>query len=235
MHCLRHWNWINQCSARAISDYTTVWCLATPCTMVCSGFTATRSLRNYSTAATNWTLLWFGLQVLTMVLSWSHEIQFGTHGFCSFSLPQHKPTLGPNRLSVLSCQRWKHITILRMVIIDIIVIIVIIVKISVLLRLLRLLSLWRLLWLFRLLTLLNLFRLVRINWFVSCIRAHPHKSDSVLNTDSEYPGKMPFVPVGDTGTIPHHLRHHFPGAPGDSRPGFGDGCRMWFVNSWALG
>ncbi len=33
--------------------------------------------------------------------------------------------------------------------------------------------------------------------------------------------------------IPHHLRIHFPGAPGDRRPGSGDGCRMWFVNSWA--
>ncbi len=47
-------------------------------------------------------------------------------------------------------------------------------------------------------------------------------------------GKLPVVLVGDTGTIPHHLRHHFLGAPGDSRPGSSDGCRMWFVNSWAL-
>ncbi len=69
-----------------------------------------------------------------MVLSWSHEIQFGTHGFSSFSLSQHEPTLGPNRLTVLSCRRWKHMTILRMDIIDIIVIIVIIVNICVLLR-----------------------------------------------------------------------------------------------------
>ena len=45
-------------------------------------------------------------------------------------------------------------------------------------------------------------------------------------------GKLPVVPVGDTGTIPSHL---FPGAPGDRRQGSGDGCRMWFVNSWALG
>ncbi len=29
-------------------------------------------------------------------------------------------------------------------------------------------------------------------------------------------GKLPVVPVGDTGTIPHHLRHHFPGARGDA-------------------
>ena len=48
-------------------------------------------------------------------------------------------------------------------------------------------------------------------------------------------GKLPVVPVGDTGTIPHRLRNHFSGAPGDRRPGSGDGCRMWFVNSWALG
>ncbi len=27
-------------------------------------------------------------------------------------------------------------------------------------------------------------------------------------------GKLPLVPVGDTGTIPHHLRNLFPGAPG---------------------
>jgi hypothetical protein len=51
---------------------------------------------------------------------------------CSFSLPQHKPTPGPNRLTVLSCRRWKHMTILRMVIMDIIVIIVIIAFIFVL-------------------------------------------------------------------------------------------------------
>ena len=48
-------------------------------------------------------------------------------------------------------------------------------------------------------------------------------------------GKLPLVPVGDTGTVPHRMRNTFPGAPGDRRPGAGDGCRMWFVNSWALG
>ena len=47
-------------------------------------------------------------------------------------------------------------------------------------------------------------------------------------------GKLPLVPVGDTGTIPHHLSNLFPGAPGDRRPGAGDGCRMRFVNSWAM-
>ena len=47
-------------------------------------------------------------------------------------------------------------------------------------------------------------------------------------------GKLPVVPVGDTGTIPHRLRNRFQG-PGDRREGSGDGCSMWFVNSWALG
>ncbi len=48
-------------------------------------------------------------------------------------------------------------------------------------------------------------------------------------------GKLPVVPVCDTGTIPHRLRNRFEGAPGDRRGGSGDGCRMWFVNSWAFG
>jgi hypothetical protein len=48
-------------------------------------------------------------------------------------------------------------------------------------------------------------------------------------------GKLPLVPVGDTAAIPHSVRNNFSGAPGDWMPGAGDGCRMWFVNSWALG
>jgi hypothetical protein len=48
-------------------------------------------------------------------------------------------------------------------------------------------------------------------------------------------GKLCLVPVGDTGTIPHRLRTAFPGAPGDRKRGSGDGCQIWFVNSWAMG
>jgi hypothetical protein len=48
-------------------------------------------------------------------------------------------------------------------------------------------------------------------------------------------GKLPLVPVGDTGTIPHSMHNAISGAPGDRRPGAGDGCWMWFVNSWAWG
>ncbi len=47
-------------------------------------------------------------------------------------------------------------------------------------------------------------------------------------------GKLPLAPLGDTGTIPHHLQNLFRGAPGDRKPSAGDGCRMWFVNSWAM-
>ncbi len=49
-------------------------------------------------------------------------------------------------------------------------------------------------------------------------------------------GKLPVVPVGDTGTIQYHLLNFFLGAPSDCRPVAGDGCqcRTWFVNSWAM-
>jgi hypothetical protein len=48
------------------------------------------------------------------------------------------------------------------------------------------------------------------------------------------PGKLPLVPLGDKGTFPRSMRNAFSGAPVDQRPGAGDGCRKWFVNSWAL-
>jgi hypothetical protein len=46
-------------------------------------------------------------------------------------------------------------------------------------------------------------------------------------------GKLPVVPVGNTGTITHHLCNVFSDAPYESKPGLGDGYRMWFANSWA--
>jgi hypothetical protein len=57
-------------------------------------------------------------------------------------------------------------------------------------------------------------------------------------------GRLPVVLAGDTGTIPHKYRaglrsgaHRFNHdlASADSAPGSGDGCPMYFVNSWALG
>ncbi len=43
-------------------------------------------------------------------------------------------------------------------------------------------------------------------------------------------GKLAVIPVSDGGT---YLRNFFPGAPGDRKPGAGNGCRRWFVHSWA--
>ena len=50
-------------------------------------------------------------------------------------------------------------------------------------------------------------------------------------------GKLPVVPVGDTGTIPYSMRQHaqdFVGAAFDTREGAGDGSRWWYLNTWAL-
>jgi hypothetical protein len=44
-------------------------------------------------------------------------------------------------------------------------------------------------------------------------------------------GKLPVVPVSDTGIIPYHLRNIFPGAPSNRK----QDCQMWFVNSLLLG
>ena len=46
-------------------------------------------------------------------------------------------------------------------------------------------------------------------------------------------GKLPVVPVGDTGTITYHLHNYFPGAPGDRRPGAGDAeCVLSIRGHW---
>ena len=50
-------------------------------------------------------------------------------------------------------------------------------------------------------------------------------------------GKLPVVPIGDTGTIPYSMRQHaadFVGAAFDTREGAGDGSRWWYINTWAL-
>ena len=48
-------------------------------------------------------------------------------------------------------------------------------------------------------------------------------------------GKLPVVPVGDTGTIPFRSRVPCDGAYGDRTKGGGDGCPLWYANSWAMG
>ncbi len=50
-------------------------------------------------------------------------------------------------------------------------------------------------------------------------------------------GKLPVVPIGDTGTIPFTMRQHaedFVGAAVDTREGSEDGSRWWYINTWAL-
>ncbi len=50
-------------------------------------------------------------------------------------------------------------------------------------------------------------------------------------------GRLSLVPVGDTGTIPFQMRGEsadFPVASCDKTQGGRDGCRWWYVNSWAL-
>ena len=50
-------------------------------------------------------------------------------------------------------------------------------------------------------------------------------------------GKLPLIPVGDTGTIPFGMRdklHEVDEASCDTKQGEGDRCRLWYVNPWAL-
>ena len=50
-------------------------------------------------------------------------------------------------------------------------------------------------------------------------------------------GRLPLVPLGETGTIPFDMRREsadFPGAACDKSHNSGDGCRWCQVNSWAL-
>ncbi len=50
-------------------------------------------------------------------------------------------------------------------------------------------------------------------------------------------GKLPVVPVGETGMIPYCMRQHatnFVGATFDTREGAGDGSRWGYINTWAL-
>ena len=50
-------------------------------------------------------------------------------------------------------------------------------------------------------------------------------------------GKLPVVPIGDTGTIPFAMRQNamdFVEAAFDTNEGSGDGSQWWYINTWAL-
>jgi hypothetical protein len=50
-------------------------------------------------------------------------------------------------------------------------------------------------------------------------------------------GKLPVVPIGDTGTIPFAMRQNatdFVHAAFDTKEGSGHGSKWWYINTWAL-
>ena len=50
-------------------------------------------------------------------------------------------------------------------------------------------------------------------------------------------GKLPVVPIGDTGTIPFAMRQNardFVDAAFDTSEGSGDGSRWWYINTLTL-
>ncbi len=88
------------------------------------------------------------------------------------------------------------------------------------------------------------FSCFRTEWLLDCRSriVYERKQDSqviyVLPVEFTFIlGKLPVVPVGDTGTIPYSMRQHaadFVGAAFDTREGAGDGSRWWYINTRAL-
>ncbi len=231
MPSLRHWSCKYRPNARVILHCSIVWCWGTPSTRECSGFTAIRFRRKCSMEVIAWTPSWFGRRALIMELSLYRQRQSGMLMYCSCSLPLLWPTLDRSPWIVPSSQPWKHMMILKMVFICIIQIIAIIA------------IMWNILHYYNYSHYNDYFNYC---WFVSCrmvgvcwiscgIRAWLQETYPVRRPIQSILGKLPLMPVGDTGTIPHSMRNAFSGAHDDRRPGAGDGCRMWFVNSWALG
>jgi hypothetical protein len=70
-------------------------------------------------------------------------------------------------------------------------------------------------------------RMVGVDWLAdsSCIQARTQEACS-LHPNTKH--------SGETVSCPRR-QDAFPGTPGDRKQGSGDGCRMWFVNSWAMG
>ena len=77
-----------------------------------------------STEVIEWTPSWFGHRASIMELSLCRQSQYGTLVCCSCSLLLLWPTLDPSPSIVPSYQRWKHMMILKMVIMCIIITII---------------------------------------------------------------------------------------------------------------
>jgi hypothetical protein len=113
-----HWNCEIRPKARVILLCSIVWCLVIPNTTVYSRFTAIHVRRKRFMADIAWTLSWLGRRVSIMapLLSRCRQILSGMLGFCSLSQHLLRLTLDPSPSNAHSCRRWKHTTILRMVI-----------------------------------------------------------------------------------------------------------------------
>ena len=81
----------------------------------------------------------------------------------------------------------------------------------------------------------SLHRMVGISWLSGGIRAWLQETYPVHHSHSAASFRwFPSVTPELSRITGSQLHNTFPGAPGDRRPGAGDGCKMWFVNSWAL-
>jgi hypothetical protein len=120
MLLFRHWRCMKQPNIRVILLCIIVWFLDTLSTKVISGYTATRSLQSHSMGVIDWTLSWFGRPESIMGPSLCRLQLYGMLECYFYFLPLLWQTLDPSPLIVLLCQRWKHMTILRMVIVSII-------------------------------------------------------------------------------------------------------------------
>ena len=120
MRSWKPWNYKSRPNARAILLCTIVWCWGTPSTRECSGFTAVRFRQKCFTEVIEWTSSWFGRRASIMERSWCRQSPSGMLESCSCSLLLLWPTLDPSPLIVPSFQPWKHMMILKMVIMRII-------------------------------------------------------------------------------------------------------------------
>ena len=114
------WNCKTLRNARAILHCSIAWCWVTPSTRVCSGYTAIHFRRKCSMEVIKWTSSWFGRRASIMELSLCRQSQSGMLVYCCCSLLLLWPTLDPSPSIVPSYQPWKHMMILKMVIMCII-------------------------------------------------------------------------------------------------------------------
>ena len=130
-----------------------------------------------------WTPSWFGRRASIMELSLYRQSQSGMLVSCSCSLLLLWPTLDPSPSIVPSFQPWKHMMILKMVIIFIIHIIAIIAIICICLHYENYAYYINYCWM------IIACRMVGVCWIACGIRAWLQKTYPVRRSHSEYPGQ----------------------------------------------